>query len=120
MKIIFKSFCAFFYLLTVAFFLTSCMSDTSGCKYELTSSSWSSVQKGGSYVSLSFEDENAYVTAKSGDDEISINGKYAADNESFVIFNTAYSENFRFYYELNGENLNLTYCEGTIVLKRQK
>lgn len=120
MKRVFKSFCVFFALIIVVFITTSCMNDTSGCKYELTSVSWSTEQNGGSCVSLSFDDENAYLTAKSGNDEISINGKYALDDESFVIFNTAYPENLRFYYELNGENLSLTYCEGTIVLKQQK
>lgn len=115
-----KKFFMFFILMIFVFVMTSCMSDTSGCKYELTASSWSAEQKGGSSVSLSFDDENAYLTAKSGNDEVNIDGKYAADSESFVIFNTAYPENFRFYYELNGENLSLTYCEGTIVLKRQK
>lgn len=120
MKNIIKKLSVIFLLLSVILSLTACMTDTSGCKYELLSSSWSAVQKGGSEISLMFDDENAYLTAKSGNDEIKINGKYVSDDTSFIIFNTAYPENYRFFYELNGENLSLTYCGDTIVLVRQK
>ena len=68
----------------------------------------------------SYDLDNKYFDARLTDDEINIIGKYVADNESFVVFNTSYPENFKFYYELNGENLSLTYGDGTIVLKRQK
>ncbi len=120
MKRLFKSLFVFIALSFITILYASCTTDTTGYQYELTSSHWSAEEKGSSHMYLYFDDENAYLTAKSGNDEINIIGKYLADNESFVVFNTSYPENFKFYYELNGENLSLTYGDGTIVLKRQK
>ena len=120
MKKIFKSIFAIVVMLLILITYTSCTTDTTGCVFELTSSHWSTEQKGGSYIILDFDEQKAYLTAKSSDDEIKISGRYVIDDNSFVIFNDYYSESFKFYYEVNGENLSLSYGEGAIVLKREK
>ena len=74
-----KKFFAVFVCI-ICFIFCSCTADTSGESYELTSENWHGVLKGGAEVSLSFSDNTAKLTLKSGEDKITIDGLYVIDD----------------------------------------
>lgn len=112
-SVVISAFLIFF----VMIFLCSCTTDTSGYMYELTSQKWGAELTGGSEVALEFSSDIASLTIKSFNETAEISGKYVADNECFIIFDDDLSQAYTFYYEIRGENLDLTYDKSTITLK---
>lgn len=100
----------------VAFVFCSCTVDTSGYSYELVSNSWEANLKGGGRAELSFDDGNALLTLENGDLKKQISGKYIADENSFVIFDSDISRNYKFDYVPSGNTLELTYNDMKLVL----
>lgn len=103
-----KKYVAVLCVLT-AFVFCSCTVDTSGYSYELISKSWEADLKGGGRVELSFNDGNASLILENGDLKKEISGKYIADENSFVIFASDVSYNYKFDYVPSGNTLELTY-----------
>lgn len=112
-----KVFCCF--CLYNLFYFCSCTADTSGESYELTSENWHGVLKGGAEVSLSFSDNTAKLTLKSGEDEITIDGLYVIDENSFIIFNQEFKQSYNFDYTVSGDKLTLGYCGNQIEIEKQ-
>ena len=113
-----KKFFAVFVCI-ICFIFCSCTADTSGESYELTSESWHGVLKGGAEVSLSFSDNTAKLTLKSGEDEITIDGLYVIDENSFIIFNQEFKQSYNFDYTVSGDKLTLGYCGNQIEIEKQ-
>lgn len=103
-----KKFVALLCIMT-SFVLCSCTVDTSGYSYELISSSWEKNLEGGGRVELSFEEDNASLILENGSLKKEIRGKYIADENSFVIFSSELSRNYKFDYIPSGNSLELTY-----------
>lgn len=99
-----------------AFVCCSCTVDTSGYSYELTSKSWTANLEGGGRVELSFSNGNATLVLENNDLKKQISGKYIADENSFVIFATDISYNYKFDYIPSGNTLELTYNNMKITL----
>ena len=104
----------------LCFLFCSCTTDTSGYKNELTSRTWSAKLDGGAEVKLSFNGNAVTLYLKSYDKTTKIEGKYVADDKSFVIFAPEISQNYTFEYKPKGENLDLKYNGSTITLKEAK
>ncbi len=98
----------------------SCTTDTSGYKSELTSKKWSAKLDGGAEVKLTFSADTATMHIKSADKSTEIEGRYVADDKSFMIFVPEISQNYTFEYTPKGENLDLKYNGSTITLKEAK
>lgn len=92
-----------------SFIFCSCTVDTSGYSYELVSNSWEKNLEGGGSVELSFDKDNASLTLENGNLKKKINGKFIADENSFVIFSSELSRNYKFDYIPSGNSLELTY-----------
>ena len=113
-----KKFFAVFVCI-ICFTFCSCTADTSGESDELTSENWHGVLKGGAEVILSFSDNTAKLTLKSGEDEITIDGLYVIDENSFIIFNQEFKQNYNFDYTVSGDKLTLGYCGNQIEIEKQ-
>ncbi len=109
-----------FVLIISCLALCSCTTDTSGESYELTSEKWYGKLKGGAEVSLEFSENAANLKLKSGNDEIAIKGYYAIDDNSFMIFNDEFKQSYSFGYTVNGNKLNLKYCQNEIEIEKVK
>lgn len=107
-------------MLFLCFLFCSCTADTSGYKSELTSRAWSAKLQGGAEAKLSFSGDKATFSLKSNNTTACIEGKYIADEHSFVIFMPDISQNYTFEYTPKGENLELKYNGSTITLNEIK
>ena len=98
--------------------LSACTTDTSGYVYELTSESWATELEGGGKISLEFTDDTAVMMLENGGESTSIQGKYLADDEMFIIFMPEISRNYSFEYTPKGSTLDISYNNHTITLNR--
>ena len=114
-----RGVCEKVFVCIICFIFCSCTADTSGESYELTSENWHGVLKGGAEVSLSFSDNTAKLTLKSGEDEITIDGLYVIDENSFIIFNQEFKQSYNFDYTVSGDKLTLSYCGNQIEIEKQ-
>lgn len=103
--------------LLLCFLLAGCQG--SGYSRELTSSSWSASTPGGGSAELSFEGENARLDMKNGTDSVSISGRYLADEETLVIFDSSVCRNYSFDYRVSGDSLVLSTESGELRLAAQ-
>lgn len=112
-----------YFVLAVSFLMilliSGCSSDTSGYVAELTSDSWSAELEGGGVVSLSFDGGFACLDLHSNNLNQQINGRFIADDSSFVIFMPEISQNYSFDYVTKGNSLELSYNNYTITLNCQ-
>lgn len=106
------------FLIVICMTFTSCMADTTGYSYELTSSEWGATLKGGAEVKLSFNEDTALLSLQNGDLKSEIKGKYIADETDFVIFVPEIAQNYGFEYTPKGNTLELKYGEHTITLEK--
>ncbi len=104
-----------FILLPLTF--SGCAADVSGRVSELISCSRSAVLESGAEVSLSFSEDTATLAIKSRDETTVIQGRYLADDDNLVIFMPEIGQNYCFAYTPRGNELELTYDGGSVVLK---
>lgn len=98
--------------------LCSCTTDTSGYKTELVSSKWYALLDGGAEVNLSFDDDTACFCINNAEKSCKIEGKYIADDKTFVIFVPEIAQNYGFSYTPKNSTLELGFGEHYITLER--
>ena len=108
-----------FLLTSAIIMLTGCSSDVSGSIAELISCSRSAELESGAEVRLDFAEDTARLEIESGEERTVIEGKYIADDESFVVFMPEIGQNYCFSYKPMGEELLLSYGEGSVILKNE-
>ena len=103
-------------IIFLAVVLSGCSVRESGCKSELTESSWRARLDGGAEASLSFNgDEAAFIIENAGE-KAEIRGRYIADETSFVIFVPSVGQNYSFDYTPKGDTLELEWGGGRLEL----
>lgn len=105
-------------LILFSFILCSCTANTSGYIYELTSSKWTANLDGGAELELEFDNDTAYLYIQNAEKYSKIEGKYIADETTFVIFVPEISTNYIFNYKPKGNTLDLSYNGNTITLNK--
>ena len=101
-------------LILLPLFFCGCDTKQTGSAYELTRYSWQAKFDNGGEVKLSFSGEFASLTLKNGTERETIDGRFIADDTSFVIFDSGVSQNYGFGYVPRGEKLDLTFEGNTI------
>ncbi len=104
--------------MTVCFVFSSCTTDTSGYKEELVSEKWQADLDGGASVYLEFSNDTATLKISNADSSTEIQGKYFADDDSFVIFMPEIGRNYSFSYIPSKSFIELTYDGNTIKMDR--
>ncbi len=98
----------------------SCTADTSGYVSELTGSRWSAELNGGARAELCFEGDTASLNIENGGKSVQLQGKYIADENTFVIFMPEIAQNYTFSYTPKGSTLSLSYGGKSIILEKSK
>ncbi len=102
-------------LLLVVF--CGCARTSPGNTSELTQYVWTASLKGGGEVRLELDGETARLEMSCGGEKEVIEGRYLADETSFVIFDSDAEQNYRFEYVPRGKKLDLTYKSHTIEMQ---
>lgn len=85
---------------------------------ELVANKWLSADKFGKELSLSFEDDTAYMRIKTNDFSYEIKGTVLLDEQSLKIFDDTLKQSYTFDYVLYGDKIEIIYDDTGIELDK--
>lgn len=105
-------------ILCCGILLSGCTRSVRSACDELCMARWGARQENGNSLELFFDGSEAFFSAWNSVFNLSVNGVYTADDETFVIFDEVTQMPFHFSYLLHGDSLELTYRGSTVILDK--
>lgn len=111
-----------YFIVAIAFItmlLTGCtQSQVKAQADELVANKWSSADKFGKELSLTFKDDTASLRVKTDDFDYEINGTVLLDEQTLKIFDDTLKQSYTFDYILYGDKIEIIYDDTSIELDK--
>ncbi len=105
-----KKIFVLFYTVCVVLTLCSCSDTVINSDFdEIRLNKWQYTNDYGLHADISFEENKISLSIENNDEKTELSGLCLCDNKSLIIIDDNTNCDYLFYYELNGDNLNLRY-----------
>lgn len=110
-----KKIFALFYTVCIVLVFCSCSDTVINSDFdEIRLHKWQYTNEYGLQADISFEENKISLSIENNNEKTELNGLCLCDSESLIIIDNNTNCEYLFYYELNGDDLNLTYHSKSI------